>query len=79
MKASRRISAAKDYTASPKSDSNEANDCNARFVFLGRVSALLNRFSALQCHVTVKRVEHVHRGFGLGCHIEDYSLTTPQP
>ena len=33
----------------------------------------------LQCHITVKRVEHVHRGFGLGCHIEDYSLTMPQP
>ena len=36
-------------------------------------------FLRLQCHVTVKRVEHVHRGFGMGCHIEDYSLTTPQP
>jgi hypothetical protein len=36
-------------------------------------------FLRLRCHVTVKRVEHVHLGFGLGCHIEDYSLTTPQP
>ena len=36
-------------------------------------------FLRLQCHVTVKRVEPVHRGFGLGCHIEDYSVTTPQP
>jgi len=35
-------------------------------------------FLRIQCHITVKRVEHVHRGFGLGCHIEDYSLTTPQ-
>ena len=34
----------------------------------------------LQCHVTVRRVEHVHRGFGLGCHIEDYSLAAdPRP
>src|SRR5437879_10454168 len=33
-------------------------------------------FLRLQCHVTVKRVENVHHGFGLGCHIEDYSLTT---
>jgi hypothetical protein len=24
-------------------------------------------FLRLQCHVTVKQVEHVHRGFGLGC------------
>jgi len=38
-------------------------------------------FLRLQCHITVKRVEHVHRGFGLGCHIEDYTLATgsPQP
>ena len=36
-------------------------------------------FLRLQCHITVKRVEHVHRGFGLGCHIEDYSLTTTPP
>ena len=28
----------------------------------------------LQCRVTVKRVEHLQRGFGLGCHIEDYGL-----
>jgi PilZ domain len=34
----------------------------------------------LQCHVTVRRVEHIHGGFGLGCHIEDYSLVTePRP
>ena len=34
----------------------------------------------LQCHVTIERVEHVHRGFGLGCHIEDYSLVAvPRP
>ena len=33
----------------------------------------------LQCHITVKRVEHVPRGLGLGCHIEDYSLTRSQP
>jgi PilZ domain len=36
-------------------------------------------FLRLQCHVTVKRVEPVHRGFGLGCHIEDYSVTAPPP
>jgi hypothetical protein len=28
----------------------------------------------LHCHVTVKRVERLRSGFGLGCHIEDYSL-----
>ena len=31
----------------------------------------------LECHVTVRRVEPLHGGFGLGCHIEDYSLRTP--
>ena len=31
----------------------------------------------LQCHITIKRVERLDRGFGLGCHIEDYSLATP--
>ena len=37
-------------------------------------------FLRVQCHITVRRVEHVHRGFGLGCHIEDYSLVAdPQP
>ena len=30
----------------------------------------------IQCHVTVKRVERLTRGFGLGCHIEDYKLAT---
>ena len=34
----------------------------------------------IQCHVTVKRVERLNRDFGLGCHIEDYSLVTdPRP
>ena len=31
----------------------------------------------LECHVTVRRVEPLHSGFGLGCHIEDYSLRPP--
>jgi hypothetical protein len=30
----------------------------------------------LECHVTIRRVESLHRGFGLGCHIEDYTLAT---
>jgi len=30
----------------------------------------------LECHVTIRRVENLRRGFGLGCHIEDY---TPGP
>src|SRR5216684_3832900 len=33
----------------------------------------------LQCHVTVRRVEPLDRGFGLGCHIEDYTLATGLP
>jgi hypothetical protein len=28
----------------------------------------------LECHVTVRRVEHLESWFGLGCHIEDYSV-----
>ena len=28
----------------------------------------------LECHVTIRRVEHLERCFGLGCHIEDYSV-----
>jgi hypothetical protein len=30
----------------------------------------------LKCGVTVKRVEAIPSGFGLGCHIEDYALIT---
>jgi PilZ domain len=33
----------------------------------------------MQCHVTVRRVEPLDRGFGLGCHIEDYTLATGLP
>jgi len=33
-------------------------------------------YMRLQCHVTVKRVEHLRHGFGLGCYIEDYSLAS---
>ncbi len=31
---------------------------------------------ALECHVTIRRVEYLHRGFGLGCQIEDYTIAT---
>ena len=31
----------------------------------------------LECQVTIRRVENLRHGFGLGCHIEDYSLGTP--
>ena len=30
----------------------------------------------LECHVTVRRVEYLRSGFGVGCHIEDYSLSS---
>jgi hypothetical protein len=33
--------------------------------------------AVLECHVTVRRVESLRGGFGLGCHIEDYSLRSP--
>ena len=33
----------------------------------------------LQCHLRVRRVEHLDRGFGVGCHIEDYTLATGSP
>jgi len=29
----------------------------------------------LECQVTVRRVEHLEPWFGLGCHIEDYSVS----
>ena len=48
-------------------------------VILGESFGSPEPFLRLQCHITVKRVEHVHQGFGLGCQIEDYSLTTSQP
>jgi hypothetical protein len=31
----------------------------------------------LECHVTIRRMESLHPGFGLGCQIEDYSLRPP--
>jgi hypothetical protein len=33
----------------------------------------------LQCYVTVRRVEELPDGFGLGCHFEDYTLDTGSP
>jgi len=33
----------------------------------------------LECQVTVRRVEHLTIGFGLGCQIEDYTLLTGFP
>jgi len=33
----------------------------------------------LECHVTVRRMEKLPSGFGLGCHIEDYTLTGGSP
>src|SRR6266496_2078906 len=36
----------------------------------------LERSLNLECQVTVRRVEELPIGFGLGCHIEDYALAT---
>jgi hypothetical protein len=33
----------------------------------------------LQCHVIVRRLEHLPEGFGLGCHIEDFAVATDSP
>jgi hypothetical protein len=33
----------------------------------------------LQCHVIVRRVEHLPEGCGLGCHIEDYAVASGSP
>jgi hypothetical protein len=33
----------------------------------------------LECHLSVRRVEYRRLGFGLGCHIEDYSFNTTFP
>src|SRR2546422_1054215 len=43
LRAPPKISAAKDSIASRESDSNKVNACNARSLFLAKVSALLNR------------------------------------
>jgi hypothetical protein len=37
---------------------------------------ILESSMVLECHVTIRRVENLRRGFGLGCHIEDYTLAT---
>src|SRR6266436_3040474 len=50
-----RISAAKDSIASRESDSNKVNACNARSLFLAKVSALPNRFS--DCNATSRSNE----------------------
>jgi hypothetical protein len=41
----------------------------------------LPKCHVLQCHLTVKRVEVLDCGFGLGCHIDDYrvALALPSP
>jgi hypothetical protein len=33
----------------------------------------------LRCHVMITRVERLPEGFGLGCHIEDYSVDGGAP
>src|SRR5438094_9765396 len=33
----------------------------------------------LECQVTIRRLQNLRYGFGLGSSIEDYSLTTSQP
>ncbi len=33
----------------------------------------------LECHVIVRRVEYLRSGFGVGCHIEDYALSSGGP
>jgi len=43
----------------------------------GESLGFLDSSIRLQCHVAVRRVEHLDRGFGLGCHIEDYSVDSP--
>jgi hypothetical protein len=36
-------------------------------------------FIRLQCNITVRRVENLQHGCGLGCHIEDYALLSGTP
>jgi len=33
----------------------------------------------LRCHVMITRLERLPEGFGLGCHIEDYSVDGGAP
>ena len=48
-------------------------------VIPGNSLGLSESFIRLQSHVTVRRVEPLSKGYGLGCHIEDYSLLTDSP
>ena len=50
-----------------------------QIVIPGKSLGLPESSIRLQCHVTVKRVELVGSGYGLGCQIEDYSLVTDSP
>ena len=56
-------------------------DLKCEIVLPGEIFGSSEPSIRMQCHLTVRRVEHLDRGFGLGCHIEDYSLATgsPQP
>src|SRR5260370_39403123 len=55
LRASQRISAARDCIASPESDLNEVNACSARSLFPQGVSALLNR--SFDCNATSRSSE----------------------
>src|SRR5260370_26429483 len=55
LRALRKISAAKDYTASPKSGSEPVNACTARLLFQGKILALLNR--SFDCNATSRSRE----------------------
>ena len=54
-------------------------DLKCEIVLLGEIFGSSEPPIRMQCHLTVRRVEHLDRGFGLGCYIEDYTLATGSP
>jgi len=52
-------------------------DMKCEIVLPGEIFGSSEPSIRMQCHITVRRVERLGRGFGLGCHIEDYSLGSP--
>src|SRR5260370_27528760 len=62
------------YTTLFRSKRGERLQCE--IVIPGESFGSPEPFLRLQCHVTVRRVEHLQRGFGLGCHIRSEEHTS---
>ncbi len=54
-------------------------DLKCEIVLPGEIFGSSEPSIRIQGHLTVRRVEHLDSGFGLGCYIEDYTLATGSP